>query len=118
MLNFLLYLIPGAGLLPSLGKIVATIVESAGPIMKGASEFIVWFLKAMWEGIKDVTDNIYTMLFVATICAGVFFYADKRSDDECSVQVTKLEQQIKALRKNPVRTVPSNQFKWPWENLF
>lgn len=118
MLKFLLYLLPGAGMLASIGKIAATIVESAGPILKAASEFLVWFVKAMWEGLKDVVDNIYTMLFVLVLCAGVFFYTDKRADDECHVKVTKLEAQVKALRKNPVKTVPNNRFKWPWESLF
>ena len=124
MLLFLKYLIPGfggllgGGLLDSLGKALAAIVENAAPIARQLLEGTIWFLKRMWEGLCDVADNIYTVMFVLVVCVGVFLYADKKADDSCYVQVKKLERQVESLRKNPVRTVPNNQVKWPWEDLF
>lgn len=59
-----------AGLLGILGVIPAVlkaIIESATPLLKAFSEFLVWLLKAMWEGFTDIMDNMKTLLTVGIL---------------------------------------------------
>ena len=121
MASFLMFLLGSFSLtsvIPSLAKILATVVEASKPLMEGAFEFIVWFVKAMWEGFKDVIDSVYTILFVLVFAFSVFLYADRRSDEDCRTTVAKLERQIAALRKNPVRTVNPSSPSSIFEQIF
>ena len=58
------------GILALLGVIPAAlkaIVEGATPLLKALSEFVVWLIKAMWEGFTDIMDNMKTLLTVAIL---------------------------------------------------
>jgi hypothetical protein len=62
------------GILSSLLKIAASLLEAITPVIKGALELVVEFLKWMWHGFIDVIDDIRTVAFVAVVVMGSIVY--------------------------------------------
>lgn len=44
------------------------------PFLSAALGFAGWFLKEMWEGLKDIFDNLSTILTVATLISIAVLY--------------------------------------------
>lgn len=66
MWSILLSFVGVLGVIPSILK---AIIEGATPLLKALSEFVVWLIKAMWEGFTDIMDNMKTLLTVAILVA-------------------------------------------------
>lgn len=58
------------GILGVIPSILKAIIEGATPLLKALSEFVVWLIKAMWEGFTDIMDNMKTLLTVALLVLG------------------------------------------------
>jgi hypothetical protein len=58
------------GILGVIPSILKAIIEGATPLLKALSEFVVWLIKAMWEGFTDIMDNMKTLLTVAILVFG------------------------------------------------
>ena len=116
-MNFLLPLlkyVPFIGLFPKALEIISSIFTNVMPFIGQALEGITWFLKTMWAGLTDVTDDIRTVLFVVTLVLATNVWTIHKENLECRTEITEIKKKL--VPKNPVRTV--NEFKWPWEGLF
>ena len=104
------------GILGSVFKILASLVEVISPLIKGFFEFVVWYFKQLWEGFKDVIDNISTIIFVATVFGlGLFTshqFIDKPRLDKCYHQVDVLKKQKPSSSKLPKNFSIEDLFKW------
>lgn len=58
------------GILGVIPSILKAIIEGATPLLKALSEFVVWLIKAMWEGFTDIMDNMKTLLTVSILVLG------------------------------------------------
>lgn len=81
--------------------ILAIATEFLKPVAKTAGEFVAWFFKdIVLEGIKDIFDNLATLLLVILLMGGTFWYTNnfgpKRSAAE--KEIVKLVDQIKCMR--------------------
>ena len=63
-------------LAPSVGQVLASLLS---PIAKGVGEFVVWFFRdILWVGMKDMLDNIASVVFViVAISVGSYFLSPK-----------------------------------------
>lgn len=110
-------LIPFVGLFPNVLKIISSVFENVMPFIGQALQGLVWFLKTMWEGFKDVIDDVRTVLFVVVIALSASVYTSFIEKQECREEIIEIRKKL--VPKNPVKTVPNNsQFTWPWEGLF
>lgn len=98
------------GLLGPVARIVASVVEIATPILRAGVEFIIEYIRWLWNGFVDVIDNYMTIVFVATLMVITYFVAlePKKTFDlrQCKGQVIKLEKQLKQcpIPKKPTTT--------------
>lgn len=44
------------------------ILDIVSPILKGLAEFVVEFVKRLWDGFLDIIDNINAIIFVIVSC--------------------------------------------------
>lgn len=81
---------------PAIGQVVAAAVT---PMAKAAGEGVVWFFRdILWEGFKDATDNLATILFLLTaILVGGWLISDNRP---CKVDKTTCEKCVQDLRRD------------------
>lgn len=63
--------------LPAFLGIVNSLLQVVTPFLKGASEFLVYFIKELWSGFKDMADNMSSIMFVLTVAgiAGLYGYS-------------------------------------------
>ena len=104
------------GIIGSVFKILATAVEAISPLVKGFFEFVVWYLKQLWEGFKDVIDNAATILFVVTVFGlGLFTQykvIDKPRLEQCQHQVQVLKKQKPSNTPAPKGFSIEDLFRW------
>ena len=62
------------GILGVIPAILKAIIEGATPLLKAFSEFVVWLIKAMWEGLTDILDNLKTVLTVVILVMSPICY--------------------------------------------
>lgn len=116
VLSFILYLLTPfglAGVAASAGRIAASLIEAVGPLLKGASEALVWFVKTLWEGLTDVADNISTVIFVVTVVLFTWFYVDYQQSKLCQQEIVETRKRLVPAAKPPKQ--PTSEFRWPWE---
>lgn len=66
---------------PSLISVIAEYLKALAPLLHGVADGIVWFLRTMWEGFKDMTDNAASIVFVVVLIVMTGWYvheADKK----------------------------------------
>ena len=84
------------------------LAEAFAPIIEGVSRFVVWFVHdVLYEGGKDMVDNLGSILFVLT-CATLGAYAgyhsglDKTtSGRQCDATIASLRQDYKFVPRTP-----------------
>ena len=59
---------------PSVLSVVASWLKSLSPLVEGIANALVEFFKIMWAGLKDVADNLSTVIFVLVMCVISYFY--------------------------------------------
>lgn len=52
---------------PAILGIVNSVLKIVSPLLKGASEFVVWYFEEIWESIKTVYKNPSLMVLLLTI---------------------------------------------------
>lgn len=84
---------------PSLLGVAAEYLKALSPIVKGAAEGAVALFKLLWEGVKDMTDNIGSVLLILAVAIGTFTYATVSANNKCTMTcdtcVDKLRQDYK-----------------------
>lgn len=90
----LLSFIPGVGLLQG-------VFEFLKPIFKVLGEFLAWFFKEIiWEGIKDILDNLATFILVALLCVCTYYYSLNYGYKRVAAEqeIVKLVKQVNYLK--------------------
>lgn len=91
-----------------MGQLFVELVKMVGPWLSKVLELIGWYLGALWEGFKDVVDNANTIIFVFTVAACAFLYADWKADKIADERVQAVHNYYAKKNKSPVRTVPNS----------
>lgn len=86
-----LALIAIALLAPGVLTVAAQWLAALSPLLKGAAEGIVAFIKALWVGMQDMLDNAKSIIFVVTLCACSFIYGWSYSKVRIDCTTTKTE---------------------------
>lgn len=73
-----------AMLAPNVLSIIKEFIVGLSPLLKGASEGVVYLAKLFWAGIKDIVDNFNTIVTVLALCVAVFLYAKVDSVKVCT----------------------------------
>lgn len=74
--------------------LAASILNVAAPFIKVALEGCVSYFKIVWEGFKDIVDNIATIVTVLSIVAATYFYTASLKKEtiikeKCSISKVK-----------------------------
>lgn len=64
-------------------SIISSMLTFATPILSGLLKFSSWFLSELWVGLKDILDNLSTVITVATIAAIAVLYGTSLA--ECAI---------------------------------
>jgi len=63
-----------AVLAPSVLQIAANWLSALSPILRGVASGIVEFVKALWSGFLDMTDNGRSLLFVGAVALAAYLW--------------------------------------------
>ncbi len=87
-------------LIPGASAIVGASMAFLGPILKGVAEFLVWFVKTIWEGFIDIIDNVATIVTVLTLVFGFSFYYKYYGPERtaCEHEIVLMKKQIEELK--------------------
>lgn len=55
-------------------SLAASILTVVAPFIKVALEGLASYFKIVWEGLKDIVDNMATIVTVLSIVAATYFY--------------------------------------------
>lgn len=86
------YLLGGAVVLSTAGSVINLL----SPIIKGAVDFVSWYMSTLWEGLKTTSKNLSTVVLIATIAGGTAFYTMKETKKK---ETVRCEQVIKKQTK-------------------
>lgn len=81
--------------------VLAIVTEFLKPIFKVLGEFVAWFFRTIvWEGVKDIFDNLATLLLVILLVASTFVYTNNYGPKRVAAEkeIVKLVDQIKCMR--------------------
>jgi len=83
---------------PSALQVASSWLVALSPIVKGLAEALVTFVKLLWEGVKDVMDNLSTVVLVLTLitCTYIYGQVNKPKLDKSQIQ----QEYLQHLRKN------------------
>ena len=86
---------------PGVIQVLSSWLTALAPLVKGAADGLVWFVKTIWEGFKDMTDNAASIVFViVAILIGGWWFSTLRTPPKPNCETC-----IKDLRKD-YRFVP------------
>ena len=85
---------------PHLVGVVAEYLKALTPIVSKVAEGVAGFLTRLWEGFKDVVDNVSTILFVGTlVLASVWYF--QPTCPSCESCVAELRKDYKFVKRTP-----------------
>ena len=85
---------------PSLLSVVSSWLVALSPLVKALAEFFVSFFKHLWEGFKDMVDNVSSIIFVCTCIAAASWYFHVPQIDKVKVQ----QEYLQHLKTNYILT--------------
>jgi len=83
---------------PGVISVLSSWLTALSPLVKGAADGLVWFVKTIWEGFKDMTDNAASIVFViVAILIGGWWFSTLRKPPEanCETCITNLRKDYK-----------------------
>jgi hypothetical protein len=86
---------------PALARVAG---EFLMPLAKGAGELIVWFVRdILWEGFKDMTDNLASIIFVITaiLVGGWLMSPSMNCKPAVDRAITDLRKDYKFIARTP-----------------
>lgn len=87
---------------PSVLSVAAEWLKAASPLVRGAAEAIVTFVKALWDGFKDMVDNVASIVFVVTcvvVTAFVVHHSAKPTDKQACV--AEFRKEYRFVKRTP-----------------
>lgn len=108
---------------PSVLSVVAEYLKALSPLLKGASEGVVALAKLLWEGVKDMGDNLGSILLVATVALMAFFYGSYGTTKcDCKKCIDNLRADYRFVPRTKSEKLEYKKQKgiytWPWEGWF
>jgi hypothetical protein len=89
---------------PSVLNVISSWLVALSPLVKTAAEALAGLLKHIWEGFKDVVDNVSTIIFVViAVAVGSWYFHNPKADVK---QIQK--EYLQHLQKN-YTLVPKNK---------
>lgn len=97
--------------IPAALGILKSVLEIATPIFKGISEFVVWYVKNMWDGLGIILKNTSTFVVIATVAGSAAFYS--QNSTKCQPTPKKIEKKVTKPVVKPTKTTDDwNPFGW------
>jgi hypothetical protein len=89
---------------PSVLQVAASYLVALAPLVKALADFVVWFAKdIVWEGLKDIADNIATVVLVVCLMALSVWYFHT----PCKVCIDQIRSEYRLVpRTNPATSKP------------
>lgn len=86
--------------IPGASAVLGASMAFLGPILKGVAEFLVWFVKTVWEGFIDIVDNVATIVTVVALVAGFSVYYKYWGPERtaCENEIVLMKKQIEQLK--------------------
>jgi uncharacterized membrane protein len=101
---------------PSVLQVAAAWLTALSPLLKGIAEGIVNFIKVLWEGLKDMADNLSSIIFVLVIAGLAALWGYHSRPCECPEPVECSTTQ--KPKRIPLPARPSSElenfFKFDW----
>ena len=87
-------------LIPGLAPLLTVLITASGPLLKGFTELLVWFVKTVWEGLMDILDNLATIITVLALVAGFSVYYKYWGPERqaCEQEIVLMKKQIDGLK--------------------
>lgn len=102
-------------LAPSVAAVVSAYLVALAPLLRGAAEGIVGYVKILGSGLMDVIDSVATIIFVLTLMVGAALWGVYHTGRTCKPTYSKTTNcerataaAIKDLRKE-YKFVPRKQ---------
>lgn len=76
-------------------------LKSLSPLIKGISEGIVYVVKGAWEGLKDILDNVSTIVFVVVLSLGLYTYGLMAAKPDCEACIKELRKEYRFVPRTP-----------------
>lgn len=105
---------------PAIARVLG---EFLSPIAKAVGEFVVWFFRdILWNGFKDMTDNLASIVFVVTCIVIGGWALSQPKDCKAAVEkaIAKLRLDYKFVPRTPAekkairKENQSQTFPWFW----
>lgn len=92
---------------PAVLQVAASWLSALSPLLKGAAEGLVYFVKALWSGVLDMVDNLGSILLVAVVGLGCYLWgvSNVRTIVETRVEKVPCEAQPPTRTREPSRTI-------------
>lgn len=102
--------------IPALLGILNNALTIITPLAKGISEFVVWYISNLWDGIKVVLANTSTFVVIATIAAGSGYAAMQHTKGKeatkCKTQIVQTQKKCPTAKKATKSEDDWNPFDW------
>lgn len=112
MLLFIVpFLVPILTILAATLTIVATTMQWLSPFFIGIGNFIVWYFKQFFAGLKAILQNLSTVTVIVVVVLAVWLHVRQKEQADCLDEVNKqrahdnviiagLQRQIRAIDKD------------------
>lgn len=94
-------------LAPSVLQVAGNWLSALSPLIKGAAEGLVYFVKALWSGVLDMVDNLGSILLVAVVGLGCYLWgvSNVRTIVETRVEKVPCVEQPPTRTREPSRSI-------------
>jgi hypothetical protein len=69
-------------------SIVSSMVQVITPLLVATTEFIVWFVKELFDGVKVVLSSASAVVLLIVLCGGTALYMQARDYTNCKIKIT------------------------------
>lgn len=123
MLLFIVpFLVPILTILAATLTIVATTMQWLSPFFIGVGNFIVWYFKQFFAGLKAILQNLSTVTVIVVVVLAVWLHVRAKEQADCLNEVNKqraydntiiasLQKQINTIDKETDETYDASAYK-------
>lgn len=94
---------------PSVLSVISSWLVALSPLVKGLAEAVVGFVQHLWIGLKDMTDNISSVIFMITVIFASSYaiqsYTRPDINAKCKVVIDQLRKDFTFVPKKKDKTI-------------